>query len=225
MKLPKAKRAFVFSVTLSLQEATGKTAANLEELIGGIRAVEGSVIFFHTYDFLLRHHFVIPTPVSDFAEWVQHGLQDELMAEKLSSINLLEFSSIAELRAALLTTIEDHIGIRNHNGRKAIEGEEFHFVKANSFVMPTPHVAHDLGEFRDCLVRIPLNSLFFHLFEARLRLEQQTNDFSFWLGENFDEEDLATFIARQDPYIHTLEHIRGAILSEIDRRLLLLRRS
>ena len=224
MKLPKAKRAFVFSMTLSLQEATGKTASDLEELLTGIREVEGSVIFFHTYDFLLRHHFVVPTPVSDFAEWVQHGLQDTLMAEKLSSINLLEFSSIAELRAALVSTIEDHIGSSDHNGRKAIDGEEFHFVRANSFVVPTPHMAHDLGELRDCLARIPLNSLFFHLFEARLRLEQQTNDFSFWLGENFDEEHLATFVARQDPYIYTLEHIRASLLAEIDSRLAVIRR-
>jgi hypothetical protein len=140
------------------------------------------------------------------------------MAEKLNSINVLDFSRIAELRGAIIAIIQEHIQTNNYK-RNVVPGDEFYFVKANSFVIPTPYVAWDLAEFRDCIAKSSLNSLFFHLFEARLRLEHPSNDFSFWLGENFEENELAAFIARQDPFIYTLEQIRRTILSAVEERI------
>ena len=39
-------------------------------------------------------------------------------------------------------------------------------------VMPTPYVAHTLEEFVDIMSKVSIYSLYFHVFEARLRLEK-----------------------------------------------------
>jgi hypothetical protein len=54
-------------------------------------------------------------------------------------------------------------------------------------------------------------SLYFHFFEARLRLDRKTNDFSYWL-EQQGARDLAGAIDRLDPYIMTLDELRSRIV-------------
>ncbi len=51
-------------------------------------------------------------------------------------------------------------------------GNEFHFIKSISVVLPTSYVAHNLREFVGILRRISIGSLYFHIFEARLRLQR-----------------------------------------------------
>ena len=58
---------------------------------------------------------------------------------------------------------------------------EFHFMRSISFVLPAGVRAHNLREFRDALEQVSLNSIAFHMFDARLRLERGDNDFSRWL--------------------------------------------
>ena len=62
------------------------------------------------------------------------------------------------------------------------------------------------------LERVTLNSIHFHMFEARLRLEKRTNDFSLWLATQLGREKLAEKIAKLDPYSQTDESLRSAIL-------------
>jgi hypothetical protein len=213
--LRKAEKSFVFHVGMHLREATGRKAGNLKELLEGIEQADGSVIFYHTYGSLLRYNFMVPAPVSDFAFWVEHSLHDRLMAEKLSGIDTVRFLSIRDIREAHIDAIRRHITDTKCTS-KVMPGNEFYFVGANSFVLPTPYVAEDLAGFRECIEKASGSSLYFHLFEARLRLEQETNDFSFWLGENLQEEEIAQFVARQDPYVQTMEQIRTRILEMLD---------
>jgi hypothetical protein len=99
------------------------------------------------------------------------------------------------------------------------EGSEFNFIKAYSFIVPTPYIASDLAEFLECIKRISVHSLYFHIFEARLRLERVTNDFSFWLGTSLDETELAEEIARLDPYTYTLEDLRSELARKTEKHL------
>jgi hypothetical protein len=64
--------------------------------------------------------------------------------------------------------------------------------------MPTGLVAHSVPEFFDQLGRVTNSCLHFHFFEARLRLERSTNDFSEWL-RMLGETRLARLIDRLDP--------------------------
>jgi hypothetical protein len=79
-------------------------------------------------------------------------------------------------------------------------------------------VASNLEEFANHLPRCTNSSTFFHFFEARLRLERKTNDFSAWLAD-LGERRLADDIDRLDPYSMTLEELRQKIYVLCRRRL------
>ena len=76
--------------------------------------------------------------------------------------------------------------------------------------MRTGIVANNVDEFFDEISRISNSCLHFHFFEARLRLERPTNDFSQWLN-NLGETRLATAIDRLNPYEMTLDDLKQSI--------------
>jgi hypothetical protein len=95
--------------------------------------------------------------------------------------------------------------------RESPTGEEFHFMATRTFVLKTPHVAENLSEFLEVLKQISISSLYFHIFDAKLRLEKGENDFSRWFRDS-GMPTLADGIARLDPYSYTLEGLRNEIL-------------
>jgi len=98
--------------------------------------------------------------------------------------------------------------------------EKFHFIRSTSFVFPTPYTAKTLAEFRDALSRVSLNSIYYHLFESRLRFEKtEENHFSLWFKEGLELPDLAKKINSLSPYTHTLEELRGRMIQIIDKEL------
>jgi len=97
---------FVFHTERRLVLLTGRSARNLGELRDHMGAVSGSSIFYHTHHQYLSHHFEKPVFHNDFASWVSLALLEETLSEKLVAIDLLSFSSIHELREAILATLE-----------------------------------------------------------------------------------------------------------------------
>ena len=89
-------------------------------------------------------------------------------------------------------------------------GQEFHFSESKSFVMPSGIVAEDIPDFFAKLPGVANTSLYFHFFEARLRLGRETNDFSAWLAYRGAEE-LARAIDRLNPYRMSLDELRDRI--------------
>lgn len=215
-KLPKkAKEPFRFYTRLNAKELTGLKAKNLRELLKYIKEVPDSVIFYHTHDFSEEYHYLVPQPSNEFALWVGNVLGYDALSEKLSTIDIYEFSSIGEIRKRIAYILEEYIN-SNPDDKTCEEGEEFHFIKSVSVIMPTPYIAHDLREFIQILKFISPNSLFFHIYEARLRLGKVANDFSLWLSESLDEERLSESIINIDPYMHTIEGVREKIISTIE---------
>jgi hypothetical protein len=78
--------------------------------------------------------------------------------------------------------------------------------------MRTGLVARDPKEFFEVLPQVTNVSLFFHFFEARLRLGRPTNDFSQWLAWR-GEELLANSINALDPYSMTLDEFKERIIA------------
>ena len=107
--------------------------------------------------------------------------------------------------------IEKHVGDGARRERECPPGDEFHFCEAKSFIMPTGMVAHDVPEFFEQIAQVTNACLHFHFFEARLRLERPTNDFSQWLAA-LGERRLAKAIDRLNPYAMTLEELREEIV-------------
>jgi len=219
-ELIRAKEGFRFYTRLHLSELTGLRASTLSQLVGLIKQVPGSCIYHHTHRFLQQHQYLSPEPPNDFAYWVTDILGENELGEKLASIDTVQFSTIHDLREAIAIAIDDYL--KNNALAKlrfAREGEEFHFVKSVSFVIPTNYVAYDLKEFRGILGNITIDSIYFHIFEARLRLERKTNDFSNWIENSIGDKELAEDISRLDPYSHTLEELRKVIIKIIEKRL------
>ena len=212
--MKKAKVPFCFYSHVELRESTGLKARNLRELVNIIKDVHGSVIYYHTHVFLEQHQFASPEPPNAFAYWVTHTIGDEVLGEKLGSIDISQYYTIRALREKMIEVIEGHLfdiaEIRN-----ASKGKEFDFTKTRSFIFPIPHEAHDLGEFVDALKKISLYSLHYHMFNARLKLERGINDFSNWMMTDLDFPDLAKIIDNVDPYTHTLVGLRDKLIELI----------
>jgi hypothetical protein len=211
----KAKNPFEFYTSIVLKELTGKKARNLHELVEIIKEVSGSVIYYHTHLFLQRHQSFSPEPPNAFAYWAFHILGEYKLGEELASIDICEFSSIRELREKIIKTIENHMFDNKAPLRYAPEGREFDFLKARSFVMPVGFKARNLKEFAMILDKVTIRSIYFHIFESRLRLEKGVNDFSFWIGTSAGVPEVAKIISSLDPYSFTMEGLRRKIIDII----------
>ena len=209
---------FQFYTEMGLVELLGKKAKNLSELLEGIETAPGSCIYHHTHKFLRQHHFLSPEPPNDFAYWTGSAFGDELLGEKLAAVDIVQFNSIRDLRDKFIATIEEHLA-QGFEDRNVFGGYEFHFMKSRSFVIKTGHEAASLQDFLDIIKIIDTQSLYFHIFEARIRLERADNDFSYWLGMELGEDELARRIAHIDPYTITLEGLRKKIINLIEERL------
>jgi hypothetical protein len=206
---------FIFHTERRLVMLTGKSARNLTELLDHIRQVSGSSIFYHTHHQYLSHHFEKPVFHNDFASWVSVALLEEPLSEKLASIDLLAFSSIRELRDAIIKTIEAYLAEIGGRLQDCLPRQEFHFCESKSFIMPSGLVACDVPDFFAKLPKVANTSLYFHFFEARLRLERPTNDFSTWLCYR-GAERLAQAIEKLNPYRMTMEELRDEIIKLSD---------
>ena len=216
----KAKEPFKFYTRLHLSELTGLRATTLDQLLDLIKKVSGSCIYHHTHRFLQQHQYLSPEPPNDFAYWVAEILGEDELGERLASIDTIQFSTIRSLRNKIVATIEGYL--KNNPLAKlkfARSEEEFHFIKSVSFVIPTNYVAYDLREFTEILKKITIDSIYFHIFEARLRLGKGTNDFSNWIENSLGDKELADEISKLDPYTRTLENLRETLIRRIEKKI------
>ncbi|HPT39074.1 MAG TPA: DUF5752 family protein [Candidatus Omnitrophota bacterium] len=219
VEIIRAKEPFKFYTRLHLTELTGLRATTLSQLGSLIKKVSGSSIYHHTHRFLQQHQYLSPEPPNDFAYWVTEVLGEDELGEKLASIDTIQYSTIRSLRDKIVSTIDDYLAHSPFAKLKfAKSGEEFHFMKSVSFILPSGYSVTDLREFADSLRKITIDSIYFHIFEARLRLEREGNDFSNWIEHSLGDEELAREISNLDPYTQTLENLRQSILSIVQKR-------
>lgn len=218
--MQRAKEPFRFFTRLHLTELTGLRASTLGQLVALIKEVPGSSIYHHTHRFLQQHLYFSPEPPNDFAYWVTEVLGEDELGEKLASIDMIQFDSIRGLRERIIGIIEQYLQDNPLAKLKFSHvGEEFHFMKTVSFIIPANLTAYDLREFLEVLKKITFDSLYFHIFEARLRLEKGDNDFANWIGTSLGDVELAGNLSRIDPYTYTLDELRRTLISRIEERL------
>ncbi|MBI4651013.1 hypothetical protein HY745_06985 [Candidatus Desantisbacteria bacterium] len=204
---------------MHLTELTGLKAANLEQLVELIKNVPGSSIYHHTHKFLQQHQYLSPEPPNDFAYWVTEILGEDDLGERLASVDTIQFTTIRSLREKIMLTIEDYIKEKpSVKNRFANINDEFHFVKSISFILPTNYYAYNLKEFAEVLRKITIDSIYFHIFEARLRLEKGINDFSNWVENSIEDKELAKKISKLDPYTYTLDALRKKLIEIIEKK-------
>ncbi|MFA5078236.1 MAG: DUF5752 family protein [Dehalococcoidia bacterium] len=216
--LKKAAEPFHFYTRLHLKELTGLKATNLIALVNILKAAPDSIVYYHTHHFLEEYQYLNPEPANDFALWVGDALDNPILSEKLANIDTFEFTSLASLKNALISVMEQYM-IENPGIRFTQAEREFHFVKVVNIIAPTNYYASDLREFVEVLRKVTLDSLYYHVFESRLRLQRRSSDFSVWIRDSFDESDLAEKIDNLVPYTTTLEGLRSEIIQLIEKRI------
>jgi hypothetical protein len=201
---------FHFYVKFDQTLLLGQKARNVPGLLEGIKSAPESCIYHHTHRFLQQHHYLSPEPPNDFAYWVTEVLGDGVLGEQLSSVDTIQFESISKLRNKFVSLIESYLE-SNEKVADCPYGEEFHFMASRTFASPTPYVAHNLREFREILGHVSVNTIYYHIFDAKLRLKHGENDFSRWFDSN-GLSALAEELRNLDPYTYTLEGLRKRIL-------------
>jgi len=214
-----AKPVLHFSTMHNLIYLLGRKAKNLEELCAGIAGAPDSSLYFHTHHELHQHEVLSPEPPNDFAFWIKNVYQHPVLAERIAGLDFCSFARIWEIRAHLVELIDAALAENHFADRTVPPGMDFHFMTARTFVLPTGIEARDLKEFAAALRRVPIASIFFHMFNARLQMENGRNEFSRWLKDALGEEELAAQIGALDPYTQSMENLRSRLIRLVERRL------
>jgi hypothetical protein len=205
---------FYFKTRFHLVRLLGIKARNPVELLAGIKDVPISSIYYHTHRFLQQHHYLSPEPPNDFAYWLINVLNLRELGELFASVDTIAFNNMEELRRKFIKIMEAYF---TKKGRiiECAECHEFHFVSCVTFILPTPYVANTLSDFSTMLKKISIDSLYFHIFEAKMRLGKDENDFSAWL-KGLGKKKIADAISHLDPYTMTLDSLRKRIIEMIE---------
>jgi len=196
---------FEFKECISLVKSTGKKAKTLQELRELIGLVSDESIYYHTYQYYLRRQILEYN--NDFAHWAGENLEERTLSEYFSNVDPFLFKDVADLRKALLKVIDDYLE-RFPEPREVIPGNEFYFSQAIILVFPAGLRASNLAEFFIAVKFIDVPSVYYHFYEARMRLRSGADDFSKWVEDGLGRKELAAKIRNIDALMHTLEGIR-----------------
>ncbi len=209
---------FEFRQCIIILKATGMKASNLRDLRHNISRVSDDCIFHHTYQYFLKEHILEYT--NDFAHWAGESLEERAVAEELSNIDPYGCSSIADLRSALLSVIDSCLEMVPQ-ARYTQTGDEFYFNETITYVFPAGVWARNLAEFLMALKFVDDGSIYYHFYEARMRVAGNVDDFSLWMEQALNKRGLAEKIRAIDPFMHnTTEiraHITDIVMKEVSR--------
>lgn len=214
--MAESPQPFDFRACLMVLKSTGEKASSLRELRARIGGVSQSCLFHHTYQYFLKGHVLDYT--NDFAQWAGESLEERALAEHLSNVDPYAFPSIEDLRTALTGAIDDYL-LHSPEPRRASDGEEFYFNETVTLVFPIGIRARNLAEFLSAVKHIDSAAIYYHFFEARIRLSEEAggkDDFSRWLEDVLGKKDLANQLRGIDPFMHSLEDIRAIIAEAVE---------
>jgi hypothetical protein len=217
-RIPLSPKPFYFNTSSHLLRITKCSAHTLSELLEALRKCPEDSIFQHTFRTLQEHHFLREGFSNDFAHWALADCNEPGIAEALASVDVREFTSVAELRERLVQILERALRDDADAGQKIAE-EKFYFCASDIVVIPTTFVAKTIFDFAEGLRHVSLHSIHHHFIEARLRLKLMSNDFSQWLHEDAGLTETARAVNRIDIYTATLEDVRKQIVRIIERAL------
>jgi hypothetical protein len=215
----RASEPFRFVDYEGLVMPTGLRAANLKDLIDGVRSVPAAVIHHHLHRTPLSHRFGVWDYPNDFAQWAAHSLEDLALAEKLAALDPFAHANIESAREAILELLEEHLdGLPMVPWARA--GFEFHFASGHFLALPGEREAWTLCELREALSVLSLSSLYFHFHEARLRVQgDESDDFSRWVEAQFGTLSVVQQLRNIDFFFYSLEDLRQRILAILDESL------
>lgn len=206
-------QSFEFKQCISILKSTGRKARSLRDLRNVIAVVSVECIFHHTYQYFLKGHILEYT--NDFAHWAGESLEERALSEQLSNIDPYDFRNIDDLRSKLLDVIDDYLK-EFPEPRETMPGNEFFFNETMTLIFPVGIRARNLAEFLTAIKYIDAGSIYYHFYEARIRLGKGIDDFSRWIEDVFGKKELVERIRAIDPFMYTIERIRAHIVESIE---------
>lgn len=210
---------FQFATAAYLIRIENQRAMTIAELMACLDQASDAAIFYHTFQTLGQHHFLTEGFSNDFAQWVLASLNQPALAERLASIDIRDYVSIAELRADLRHIVAEFCEAFPKQAEQSAF-EPFYFCQAVEVTRPLPWDAKTLPGFRAGLERLSHASFYYHFVASRLRLQLRTNDFSHWFEQSLGLPQLAARADRIDIYINTLDTARQELIELVDREIL-----
>lgn len=205
-----SKAPFRFRDAVRLNCPTGVSAATLREFREVVERIEPGVLHHHLREVPLRFTFTFWDYPNDFAIWAANALESRALAERLAVLDPFHERDIEVLRERVLDAVEASLG--DASGTRPVPpGQEFHFSSSVSVELDLGVEAHNVGELTSCLKEVPATSLYYHLFEGRLRTEDGWDDISLWLLESGFPR-AAERLRDLDIYMASLESCRRVVV-------------
>jgi hypothetical protein len=213
-----AEHPIFFTGCWELREMVGRSARDEQQLLEAIEEIPPDSLSYHTHSFFLRHKYIAGPYPNDFATWAAIQVRDRVLGEKLGILDPYDFENLEALRSEIVNIIDEHLSQLQIIPR-VIYGEPFHFMQSRIIEVPTGLEARNLMEFRGILATVDLSAVYYHNFEAILRLGRRMGDFALWIEEQLELPELARQISRVDFYMISLESVRHRIINLCDEVL------
>lgn len=210
--------SFKFFECTALIRMTGRRAGDIVELVEILKQVSAASIFHHMHQYFLKPHVRPPAYHNDFAEWAAHALEEKSLAERFANINPYEFSRIEDVRAELVRIATEHLK-EYPQTRRVRPGNEFFFNEGITLVMPVDIEASTHAEFLEALKQVDYTSIYFHFYEARLRLGNEQDDFTRYFDDCLECGGISTRLKCLDPYVYGTEVLREKIIEILEDEL------
>ena len=217
-KRVKGLASFTFVGCVELQEMLGRRARNEQELLEHLEEIPADSIYFHTYSDFLRHSYIKGPYPNDFATWVAEEIGDNVLGERLGILNPFAFESVEALRSEIISIIDDHLKALQVVPR-VVHGEPFEFMSSRIIEIPTGIEVETFEDFASALKDVDVSVIYFHVFEAELRMGKGHSDFAIWLETSVGQGALAERLDAIDPYLLSLEELRAQILERCHEAL------
>ena len=88
-----------------------------------------------------------------------------------------------------------------------------------TLIFPLGVRARNLAEFLTAIKYLNHGTIYFHFYEARMRLGEGVDDFSKWFEVALGKKGLADRIRSIDPFMHAIDGIREHIIEAVDEEV------
>lgn len=188
--------------------ATGRKAINLAELRENLKVVSGDSIYHHFWGGLLAPRFEEREFNNDFAGWVRHSLREPELAERLAAIDPGQCRDIETIRQDILEVVDDRLD-EKESSRWMPAAREFQFLHGQLVVFDTRRRLEEPGDLVEQIPKMSTSSIFYHFIDARRRVEDNSDDLSFWLRSfGTKHQELSAQLTAIDPFFSSLSQIR-----------------
>src|SRR5580693_10370088 len=106
---PASVKPFYFNTSAHLLRITRQKSSTLAEFLDALRECPDGSIFQHAFRTLQEHHFIREGFSNDFAHWTLSACNEPGLAERLASVDVREFTSVAELRERFVQIVAEFL--------------------------------------------------------------------------------------------------------------------